>query len=204
MVITVDDDSQAVLDLLWVREAWELEPVGDDLPPRLAHGPARVSETVRADASADPVSWQQAWPGLWQATLAHAARPHDPCVFEALGRTDDGSPERRELLGRLIGPRAREDFGEPAFADPAYLEWTHARFQEHMLRRPLNAEDQPERRSLDALIRAWRAGLEKVVAIPCVGTFTRMLGPHTLLVTGETRRDPARYAEALAWFAESR
>jgi hypothetical protein len=58
-------------------------------------------------------------------------------------------------------------------------------------------EEGPERLALDALVPAWRAGLTKIVEIPCRGTFTRILGPRSILVTAETRADPDRYREAL-------
>src|SRR4051812_40899132 len=35
MVIYVEDSADTLLELLWVREAWRLEPAGEDLPPRL-------------------------------------------------------------------------------------------------------------------------------------------------------------------------
>lgn len=36
MLITIENDSAALLELLWIREAWDLHPVGHDLPPLLA------------------------------------------------------------------------------------------------------------------------------------------------------------------------
>ena len=41
MVITVEDDPQSLLDLLWIRGAWNLDPVAVDL--RLAVGPVTVA-----------------------------------------------------------------------------------------------------------------------------------------------------------------
>ncbi|GAA1953815.1 hypothetical protein GCM10009717_19670 [Agromyces allii] len=65
---------------------------------------------------------------------------------------------------------------------------------------PTSAEEQPERRSLDALITAWRHGLTKIVTIPCRGSFTRVIGPHALLITDETRADADAFSTALDQF----
>ena len=41
MVVEIEDSPHALLDLLWLREACGLQPAGVDLPPLLAHPPAR-------------------------------------------------------------------------------------------------------------------------------------------------------------------
>jgi len=50
------------------------------------------------------------------------------------------------------------------------------------------------------LIPAWQAGLSKTITIPYQGSYTRVIGQHTLLVTDETREDHRRYSEALKQF----
>ena len=65
----------------------------------------------------------------------------------------------------------------------------------------MGLEDAPERRDLVALIPAWRAGLTKIVTIPCVGEYVRRLGPHGLLMTDATREDSDAYRRALGSFA---
>jgi hypothetical protein len=50
------------------------------------------------------------------------------------------------------------------------------------------------------VIPAWKAGLMKIVEIPCRGTFTRRSSPNALLVTAETRADDERYRQALSLF----
>jgi len=39
MVITVDDDPVSLVELLWVRDAWGLQPLHDDVPPPLVDSP---------------------------------------------------------------------------------------------------------------------------------------------------------------------
>src|SRR4051812_26560471 len=82
MVISVQDSPDALLSLLWVREAWRLEPDGDDLPPGLINTPTPVPEPARA--AAPITTWRDAWPELWRAWLSHAARPDDPAAFAEL------------------------------------------------------------------------------------------------------------------------
>jgi hypothetical protein len=195
MVIRVEDDPHTLLDLLWIREAWGLEPAGDDLPPLLVATPEREPDEP------DP-RWAAAWPDLWRACLAHAAAGRDPGLVERLHATPDGSAERAELLGRLFGPSWHGEFGEAAFTE-RHAAWTTARNEETSARmrqhRPLDEE--PERASLRALVPAWEAGLTTVIVLPLVGEYTRRVGPNALAVTPWTRDDRARYAEALGTFA---
>ncbi len=72
MVITVEDDSQALLELLWVREAWQLRPEGNDLPPSLVDSPSFVGGSQRS--AAPIVAWQDAWPGIWAKLCSTQAR----------------------------------------------------------------------------------------------------------------------------------
>ena len=65
MLITVDDDPNTLMDLLWVREAWNLHPVGDDLPPLLADDSVRAQARTRMTDA--PAAWLEAWPGTWNA-----------------------------------------------------------------------------------------------------------------------------------------
>ena len=39
MTITVEDRPSALLELLWIREAHDLQPAADQLPPSLVHPP---------------------------------------------------------------------------------------------------------------------------------------------------------------------
>ncbi|KQS14786.1 hypothetical protein ASG04_02900 [Curtobacterium sp. Leaf183] len=194
MVITITDDSHALLDLLWVRQAWELEPVGDDLPPLLIDTPAVEHPTADTPIAA----WTAAWPGLWHACLRHAALPRDTTVVERLSSPTLDQDSRHTLLTQLIGPSLEETFGDDAFT-PGRDAWNSARFEERTAPGRLRA--QPEHTSLDALFPAWRAGLTTIIELPCQGAFTRRVGDHALVVTTLTRADPDAYAAALRSFA---
>lgn len=197
MVITVEDDSQTLLELLWIREAWQLHSVGDDLPPTLVDTPTIVDGQRRVGA---PIAaWQDAWPGMWDACLRHAAAVRDPKVFTRLHSSETGSDERARLLNELSGPSWRDEFGSDALT-PEAAQWMHMLFRQRVDRSRQPVSEQPEHAALEALVPAWRRGLTKLVQIPCRGTFTRVVGAHALLVTGETRADPTRYRKALTEF----
>jgi len=197
MVITVDDDSQTLLELLWIREAWQLRPAGDDLPPALVDTPGLMHGT---HGSAAPIEeWQDAWPGIWAAALHHAATLPDPDILDRLHDSDTGSEERGRLLRELVGPSWRDELGPEAMAEEAE-QWMDARFVDRVGRAGRTVDEQPEHYALDALITAWRSGLTKIVEIPCRGTFTRRIGTHTILVTAETRGDRERYRTSLSEF----
>ncbi|QJU53396.1 hypothetical protein SCB71_09015 [Herbiconiux sp. KACC 21604] len=205
MVLSIDDFPSALHELLWVREAWGLDVHGDDLPPLLTHGPARLAP---ADASA-PAAWASAWPVLWRAALDRIAHVVGPDQAErmrgaALAAADE-SVGFDDALALIDGPNLRESFGDSAFtstdAASSWEAWQHAHRQTVNLRRPLLYEETPEWVALPALVPAWKAGLEKIVLIPCRGDFTRRLGASALLVTESTRHDPLRYVRALRSFA---
>jgi hypothetical protein len=201
MVISIGDDPHGLVDLLWIREAWNLHPVGDDLPPSLSD--ESVSASARTESSDRVVRWQKAWPSIWDACVHHESLHDDGAIFDRLGETADGSPERAKLLRTLVGPSWREEFGDEALTD-RYESWNRARFEAQSRARRHPAGKDPEHVSLTALVPAWKAGLRKILTIPCQGSYTRIIGPHALLMTEATREDPRRYSEALEQFHRRR
>lgn len=198
MQITVEDRPNALLELLWIREAYELEPVGVDLPPTLSDTPAVVHDAVLTDETR--LAWESAWSRVWAAVLAHAAKEHDPQLFAELHKTVPGSTERVEMLHAVVGPTGREEFGDEPFDTASYREWSRRGVDAHRAKRPRQLDDHPERRDLTALIPAWKKGLTRIVTIPCRGSYTRKIGVNALLVTDETRDDSDAYRHALGAF----
>ncbi|MFJ3383026.1 MULTISPECIES: hypothetical protein [unclassified Curtobacterium] len=195
MVLTIEDGSQVLLELLWIREARGLHVDGDDLPPRLVATPELEPPT-----DDERRTWSAAWPALWRACLAHAAEDEDRTLVDRLDSAPPGAPERAALLAELSGPSWSDAFGDDAFTS-GHDAWRTARFDEQM--EPSRLRRQPERDALDALVPAWRAGLRRVVVIPCAGDATRRVREHGLLVTAMTRDDPDAYGKALRSFTQT-
>jgi len=197
MTITVDDAPSTLLELLWIREAYDLH-LDDDLSPLLTDAPEAANGSVLSESTR--ATWEQAWPRMWRAATQHSGRDQEPSQFERLQRTANGSPERLQILHEIVGPSWRDGFGDAAFADASYREWSQRRSDKQVsaMGRPL--DESPEHRDLDALIRAWRAGLTKVVTIPCRGEFSRTVTGNALLMTDTTRADSSAYRRALNSF----
>lgn len=199
MILTIEDRPNALLDLLWIREAYALQLTGDGLPPLLSHTPGTVQDAAVAADTRD--EWAGAWPRIWNAVVAHAATDVDSRLFAEIHATENGSAERADLLRRIVGPSWRDEFGDTAFDHDSYNTWSQAGMDAHMSAMPTRIEDTPERRDLPPLISAWQAGLTKIVTIPCSGEFTRRVGESALLMTAETRAESDRYRRALRTFA---
>ena len=138
MSIVVEDDLQPLLDLLWVREAWNLSPVVLDLPPLLVDDSGRAQgKTATSDES---TAWSDEWSSLRERCVHHASLIGDSALFEQLFETTDGSPERAELLQTMMGPSWRDDFGGEAFTE-AYETWTLARFEAQARRQTRSLEE---------------------------------------------------------------
>ncbi len=198
MAITVEDRPNALLELLWIREAHDLHLQGADLPPLLVDTPADASGA--GPSAAARVEWELAWPRLWHAAAEHAGRDHDPRQFDRLQQTAHGSSEREKILHAMVGPSWRDEFGDVVLDDDSYQEWSSRGMDAHLSSMRERIMKSPEHRDLDALIRAWRAGLTKIVTIPCEGEFSRRITPNALLMTDATRNDSVRYQRALESF----
>lgn len=196
MVLRINGEEQALLDLLWVRATWGLEPAGDPPPPpEIVPEPTPTTQSLRRDKR----EWETAWSRLWIGVLDHLCRPHDPQQFESLWASADGSDERRRLLDEIRGPSWTDRFGNDRF-DDRYHDWIRAISGDRMAEHRLPLEQHPERRCLDATIVAWERGLETIVTIPCIGEYTRTISATGLCVTRTTRADPDRYNGALLSF----
>ncbi|PPI26945.1 hypothetical protein C5D44_06275 [Rathayibacter sp. AY1B5] len=192
MMITVEDNPLALLELLWVREAWGLTPAADG-PPPLEQPPAKLG-AANVDAE-----WERTWPQLWQECLDHLAIETGP-LLQQLPNTADGSPERAHLLGLVLGPSWHDRFGDDSLGTP-FLTWQAEQRSAQPNTHDVPLDATPERRSVRALVSAWEAGLMKVVTLPCRGEYTRAVSGSTLIVTNNDHRDPDRYDAALREFA---
>ncbi|MCW2165558.1 hypothetical protein B0I12_002713 [Microbacterium hydrothermale] len=196
MVISVEDRPHAADEMLWVREAYGLEIEGD-VPPRLTDTPAPAGREL---TTAEHSRWVAVWPVLWGHVIEHAGRPTDHAAMERLMDRDLPTDERHSLLAQVTGPSWRDEFGDAVFDDPSYRAWQDRSFEASRTGRHLPLDEQPERRDLDALVPAWRRGLERIVVLACRGTYVRTLGSRALLVTTAVREESPAYRAALASF----
>jgi len=198
MTITVDDSPSTLLELLWIREAYHLRIEDEHIPPLLTEAPAAANGPAPTESAS--AIWEQAWPRLWRAVTQHAGRDQDPGQFERLQQTANGSPERLQILHEIVGPSWRDEFGDAVFDDPSYREWSQRGTDRQISAMRQPGAESPEHRDLDALIRAWRSGLTKVVTIPCQGVFAHKITDNALLMTDATRADSSAYQRALNSF----
>ncbi|MFJ4160804.1 hypothetical protein [Microbacterium testaceum] len=197
MVISIEDRPHAADEMLWVRQAYGLDVEGD-VPPLLTDTPAPAAREL---TEAERARWAAVWPSLWMSVIQHAGRPTDHAAMERLMDRDLPTEQRKTLLSQVMGPSWRSEFGEDVFEDPSYREWQERSFRaaRSAARKPL--DEQPERRDLDALVPAWRRGLERIVVLACRDPYARTVGPSALLVTAEVREESRAYRAALASFA---
>lgn len=194
MLITVEDGARPLLDLLWIREAYGLQPEGDDLPPLLLATPA----PERPASDAPLAAWADGWSEVWRAALGHAALPRDPQMIQRLSTPTLDPALRSTLLDELFGPTWQDTFGDDALT-PDHEVWDTARAHERMA--PERHRSSPEHDCVDALVPAWRAGLTTIVELPCRGVWSQRVGDHGLAVTTDTRTDRTAYADALRTFS---
>lgn len=192
MVISIEDHSSSLEELLWIREAYGLSPEGD-VPPMLVDTPAIVGDADDADA------WQGSWSEIRDAAVRHAGVVTTQAQIEELMRSADASPERLEALRSMHGPSWRDRFGDAAL-ERGYDAWSQRRFETLTRQMRVRLRDTPEHRSLPALTAAWEAGLTRIVTIPCRGEHTRVISSSALLMTEATRESPERYTAALSSF----
>ncbi|BDO41630.1 hypothetical protein [Cellulomonas sp. NTE-D12] len=171
MVIRVDEAPTALLTLLFVRDAWGLAP--DAALADLDPVPQRGASALPGTASRD--EWSARWMTTWERTWVWYEAPG------AVGPTPTFPPMWETQYGPDGIDRVALNAWKEAVRGP----------------RPARLEDEPERRCLDALVPAWRAGIESILVVPYRGYYAHRIGSHQLVVSKTTREDPELYARAL-------
>ncbi|MCS5718903.1 hypothetical protein N1027_12235 [Herbiconiux sp. CPCC 205763] len=192
MVLHIDTAPNALIELLFARELWrfEIREVPSlDAPPalgassRLAPGRGLGSGEMAALWRQD---WERAW-SLFDAPNRGATGP-DAKTARMLATLDD-----TELAHAVSG--APSEFWRRGIDVSALGDWERMLTEaEHVP----TLESTPERRSLSALIAAWKTGLTHIVQLPYAGYFGERINERTLVVSGTTRFDPALFSRALA------
>ncbi|OZB88368.1 MAG: hypothetical protein B7X41_08495 [Microbacterium sp. 14-71-5] len=171
MVIRVDDAPAALLTLLFIRDAWGLAPgvTLADLDPV----PHRGASAMPGTASRD--EWSARWLTAWQRTWVWYEDPG------AVGPTPS------------FPPMWQAQYGPDGIDRDALNQWRAAARGPRLGR----LEDEPERRSVDAVAAAWRTGIDSILVLPYRGHYARRIDSHLLVVSKTTREDPGLYAVAL-------
>lgn len=118
--------------------------------------------------SASRNEWEQRWQESWQQVL-------------------DGYRQEPDLLA---GPLWTSVHGWEGLDSGAFNAWHNSLIPPF----PCSAE----RDCLDALVPAWKSGLERVIVLPVEGFFAQRISAGNLLVSAGTRANPEWYRLALA------
>jgi hypothetical protein len=187
MVIRIDVHTH-LMTLLFIREAWgiardanipPLEPtpqVGDSaIPPGATN--AEWSDRWREQ-------WRKAWDWIGIDDTRRVAHRLD------LGT----SAITAEELSLWLPPAWITEYGSEGIDTQALARWESSLIDDH----PMPFEQHPERRCLDALIPAWRAGVDSIIVLPYRGYYAERMTERHLAVSKATRDDPVLYDLALS------
>lgn len=181
MRIAVDLHNPELLRLLYARDSWRLD-ASEDLPG-LGPSPAPVQIT-----DAQRSAFAKDWSGHWSELRSW--------LFE---------------LEHLKSTKGIEKFTEKIAAPPIWYDVLHGDlFPEEdfeIWRAGLRSfhsdplDEQPERKSFDALKRAWERGLTNILVLPYESPVSRVLSPHTIEIDFATYAEPELFDSALDHFS---
>lgn len=178
---------ETLLYLLFVRDAWGFAPLGApalDPPPDPGHSRRPTGISVEAALA----RWADDWARAMERFEPPVGPPRNPDA-ETLAALRDLNDSQ---LVEWASARPTR-FWAAGVDDDAFRFWVD-------LCTPTEAtplERTPERRSLPALVAAWRNGVRVVIELPFDGYLVERVGPSTLLVSTFTRSIPDLYTRAL-------
>jgi hypothetical protein len=172
---------------MWRLEIREIPPL--DPRPELGAS-SRLASGPRVGSGEMTALWRRDWARAWERFDPPNPESTGPDAETAhlLATLDDA-----ELAQAVSG--APSEFWRRGIDTAAYGAW---RRQLSESEHATTFEATPERRSLPALITAWRTGLTHIVQLPYAGFFAERINSRTLVVSGMTRFEPALFSRALA------
>lgn len=186
-VVSAEECSSDLLELLWVRQAWGLEVTGG--PPELMVAPELVSKTLDDTVRR---SWEVEWLPIWESALVNEGEEAPPLQLPFPSAVARITYERSQ-----VGPW-RSRFGDAA-ADGTFADWRRGRLGEH---RDAPLVQLPS--SIAPLMkRAEEADLRRLVILPCGGKYAVRSGRHTLVASWATTHSNSLLALSLKNFAAS-
>jgi hypothetical protein len=183
MVIRINDTPHHLTLLLFVREAWSI--AGDlDIPPL---NPAPDRGNSRMPASADAATWGKRWKTAWDQAWSWY-EIEDPTHHPTSAEMKEAEDLSRGL-SPFIPPFWTQRYEWEGLDRDAYQVWDQGLI-------PKFPHD-GERRSLQALIPAWKSGIDTIIVLPYKGYFAQRLSQRHLVVSADVRNNPERYSRAL-------
>lgn len=183
--ITVEDNAQHLLILLFTRHAWSLAPTIEI--PELWPAPDVGNSELPGSAAVDVwnVRWRHAWARAWDWYQIEGKSGRSQLL------QDEVHEISRSGRGPLPGvpPIWTAEYGWEGLDKDAFKAW-------EKLLVPYFANF-PERQSFSDLIDAWRIGLDTVIVVPYRGYFARRISARHLVVSAATRNNPDSYRKAL-------
>ena len=189
MVIRINDTPHHLTLLLFVREAWSIAR-DLDIPPL---NPAPDCGHSRMPESADAARWGQRWKAAWEQAWSWY-EIEDPTQHPTSAEMQEAEDPNRGL-SPFIPPFWTQRYEWVGLDRNAYQVWD----QGLTPKVPHDAE----RRSLQALIPAWKSGIDTIVVLPYKGYFAQRFSQRHLAVSADVRNDPESYSRALTESAPS-
>ncbi len=183
MMIRVNDGPKHLTLLLFVRQAWSL--ANDMGIPQLE--PAPDFGDSQMPASADAATWDKRWQKAWHQAWSwyEIEEPtHHPTPAE-LRESEDPS----QGLNQFVPPFWTKQYEWEGLDRDAYHAWEQSLTPKF----PQDAEP----RSLQALIPAWKSGIDTIIVLPYKGYFAQRLSRRHLVVSADVRHNPDDYSRAL-------
>ncbi len=184
MVISVDQPNN-LLTLLYVREVWG---IARDVDISALAAPPTLGNSMRPE-SPSPEVWSERWVETWNAAWAWYV-DGGGIQYRDAARIDPQAA-LAELAANLP-PMWETQYGSEGIDRDAVWQWMQTLHDV-----PGALEEAPERRSLSALIAAWRDGIDSIIVLPYGVDLSRWITFRHLVVSSTTRDDPFLYGEAL-------
>lgn len=190
MVLSIDTPHH-ITHLLFLRAAWGLRTA--ITPPLLDPQPEPGMSAAPQSASRE--EWARRWDAQWMLAWDwYGIEQH------RAGLAGLTSERMRELVGDgsglnpVVPPMWSFRYGDDGFDHEAYGAWS--RSFTRIPQGPL--EDQPMRRSVQAVTAAWRTGLETVIVLPYAGEHAERITARHLVVSDTVWETTALREQSLA------
>lgn len=181
MELTITEFPRPLMELLYVKHAWELSPWIQI--PELE--PAPPVGTSQRPAHWDLAALELRWAEVWRANVYWNARSQG----DYSDKTD--LAQHFGITGPVWWSR---EHGWDGLDQAAFSEWMATLDG----LKTATVFDSPERRALPDAVAAWRHGLRQIFVMPYKPSGgAEWNGPEFMTVAAGTRRDPDAYPSAL-------